>query len=262
MSAYRLWQVKRGAQISGPFPEPLICQQILLGRIRENDLLSLDGHSWHDYRDIPEIYQEITRLLDLHAESHDPQWHEERVRAALRHFDERKSPDRRDHDNTAETEALKPRREGHERRLTPETVEQHTYRQHVAEVDSWLRRYRLRYGWAAAVLLAATLAIGLALHFFQATTPIDIGLQDARTCDRPPARGVEWHGCNKSGYLLAGADLRQANLTGTDFSGANLSYADLTGARLEGALFKGTILTGATWADGRICASGSVGLCR
>lgn len=262
MSAYRLWQVKRGEQTSGPFPEPLICQQILIGRVRESDLLSIDGHAWHTYRDIPEICEEITRLLDLHAESHDPQWHEERIRAALRHLDERKSPDRRDHENAAETEDWTNRPEGHERRVKPETVEQHTYRQNVAEVDNWLRRYRLRYGWTAAVLLAAILAIGLALHFFQATTPIDIGLQAARICNQPPARGVDWHGCNKTGFLLAGADLRQANLTGTDFSGANLSYANLAGAQLTGALLQGAILTGTIWADGRVCAPGSVGVCR
>lgn len=262
MSAYRLWQVKRGERISGPFPEPLICQHILMGRIRGNDLLSIDGHAWHTYRDVPEIYEEISRLLDLHAESHDPQWHEERIRAALRHFDERKRPDRRDHESAAEAAAWKSRREGHDRRVTPETVEQHTYRQNVAEVDHWLRRYRLRSGWAAAALSAAALAIGLALHFFQATTPIDIGLQAAKTCGQPPARGVDWHGCNKSGYLLAGADLRQANLTGTNFSGANLSYANLAGARLKDAALQGAILTGTTWPDGRVCATGSVSLCR
>lgn len=261
MSAYRLWQVKHGEEVSGPFPEPLICQQILIGRIREADLLSLDGHAWHAYRDVPEIYAELARLLDVDTSSDDPQWHEERVRAALRRLDERKRPDRRDAETAAQGETWQSRRTGKERRLVPETVEQHTYRQQVAEVDNWLRRYRLRYGWTGALLLVVAVMLGLILHYFQAVTPIDIGLQP-NACSRPAMRGVDWHGCDKSGYLLAGADLREANLSGADFSGANLSYADLGGARLDGARLQGAILTGTTWIDGRVCAADSIGSCR
>lgn len=256
MSMYRLWQLKRGDEITGPFPEPFICQQILVGRIDENDLISLDGHAWHSYREFPEIGEEIERLLDLHAESHDPAWHQERIRAARRYYDERKSPDRREH----ETEAQRPAE--HDRREVPETVEQHTYRHNVAEVDGWLRRTRQHYGWPALALLVGMLGIAAALHYNRAVVPIDIGLGRGADCEHAPARGINWRGCNKAGLLLAGADLREADLSGADFSGANLSYANLTGARVGGARLEGTILSGATWIDGRQCAAGSVGTCR
>lgn len=262
MSVYRTWLVNRDGKISGPFPEPYICQQILIGRIREEDVLSLDGHAWHPYRDIAEISIEVARLLDSEAASHDPAWGEERVRAIMRHIDERKRPDRREMEGTDQTSVWQSRRQGDERRQSPETVEQHAYRQTLAEVDNWLHRYHLRNGWSIAMLLVSALAVGLALHYFQTITPIDIGLKKVRgTCNLAPARGVDWHGCNKSGYLLAGADLRNANLSGINFSGANLSYANLSGAELKNAQLNGAILTGAIWTDERTCAAGSVGHC-
>ncbi|MEI6623572.1 MAG: pentapeptide repeat-containing protein [Actinomycetes bacterium] len=43
---------------------------------------------------------------------------------------------------------------------------------------------------------------------------------------------------------------------------ANLSSATLTGATLTGANLTDTILSGATWWDGRICATPSIGTCK
>lgn len=260
MTTYRLWQVRRGDKLSGPFPEPYVCEQILLGRIREDDQLSLDGHSWRGYLEVPEIAAEITRLLD--PETEDPQWREERIRAALRNVDERKRVDRRASESPKHAALWQERRRQQDRRRTPETVQQHVYRQQVTDVDNWLRHYRQRYRWAALAFVAAVVGLGAALHAFQAVNPIDIGLRVSKTCDRPAARGVDWHGCDKSGYLLAGADLRQANLAGINFAGANLSYAHLEGADIKGALLQGAKLDGAVWPDGRVCGIGSLGQCR
>lgn len=266
MSMYRTWLINRGEQISGPFPEPYICEQILIGRIREDDMLSLDGHAWHSYRDIAEIVAEIGRLLDSGRISDNPAWGEERVRATMRRIDERKRPDRRameDVDVAGQPHVWQSRRQGSERRQSSETVEQHTYRQMLTDVDRWLRQHRLRNGWAIAVLLVFAVLVGLTLNHFQAVTPIYIGLKPAKhACNLAPAKDVDWHGCDKSGYLLAGADLRNANLAGINFAGANLSYADFSGAEMSGAQLNGAILTGARWMDGRICATGSVGECR
>ena len=254
-----MWQVKRGKEVSGPFPEKLICQHILIGRIHEDDLLSLDGHSWHPYREIPDIAIEIERLLGGNITSDDPKWREERSHAMLRNADERKQPDRREMKGTAEAEAWQSQRQGKERRLIPETSEQQTYRQTTAAVDGWLRRYHPRNGWMAALLVTVVVVVGLALHYFQANTPIYIGTGQ---CDHAPIRAVDWHGCDKSRYLLVGVDLRDANLSYADLSGANLSYANLSGALLNGASLQGAILTGTTWIDGKVCSVDSVGSCR
>ena len=55
------------------------------------------------------------------------------------------------------------------------------------------------------------------------------------------------------GVQARNASFLFATLIDVDFTGANLSRADFTGADLSGA----------TWTDGvRICAQGSVGVCR
>ncbi|MGY0558331.1 MULTISPECIES: pentapeptide repeat-containing protein [unclassified Lysobacter] len=57
--------------------------------------------------------------------------------------------------------------------------------------------------------------------------------------------------------VLVEASFANANLDSVDFRGANLRDATLANAMLSGARFDG-----ATWVDGRICGSGSVGVCR
>ncbi|OGV71343.1 MAG: hypothetical protein A3B82_05035 [Methylophilales bacterium RIFCSPHIGHO2_02_FULL_57_10] len=261
MNTYRVWQVKRGDVVSGPFPEKLICQHILIGRIHEDDLLSLDGHFWHSYREVPDIVTEIEQMLGGNVTSDDPQWREEHLRAVLRNADDRKRPDRRDMKGAAE--ASQSRRQGKERRLIPETLEQQTYRQTTAAVDGWLRRYHPRNSWMAALLMTVVVVIGLTLHYFQANIPVYIGLHTSTgQCDHAPIRAVDWHGCDKSRYLLVGADLRDADLSGVNLSGSNLSYANLSGARLNGAQLQGAILNGTTWTDGKVCRADSVGSCQ
>ncbi|MDR3580813.1 MAG: pentapeptide repeat-containing protein [Oryzomonas sp.] len=89
-------------------------------------------------------------------------------------------------------------------------------------------------------------------------------------------------GKNLSGINLSGVNLSKCNLKGVDLSNANLERADLgesdleranlAGANLRMASFKlsgmiganleNAILDGAIWQDGRICAKGSLGVCR
>ena len=70
---------------------------------------------------------------------------------------------------------------------------------------------------------------------------------------------------------MTGANFEHADLEKTNFSGANLSNANfyhadleeanLNGANIEGANFKNAELEYTTWADGRLCAEGSIGDC-
>lgn len=263
MSVYRVWQVKRGERVTGPFPESLILQHILLGRIVADDLISMDGHFWQSYRDTPEILEQIHHMMGNPEEpSLDPAWREERLRAILRHVDERKHLDPRSGEAQRDAAARANSRSGVERRKVPETVEQHSYRETTAEVDQWLQNRRPGKSPMAVILFCLVVAVAWALHHFGSQDlPVDIGLRIA-SCDAEPIRHVDWHGCDKSEYFLVGADLREANLVGGRFIGANLSYANLKGARLEGALFDHAKLAGAIWVDGRVCAADSIGSCR
>ncbi len=258
MNTYRLWQIKKNGQISGPFPENLIVQHILLGRIRSEDQISLDGHFWQSFEGFPEIVAQIQQL----SEGGDSQWREERYRASLRHLDERKRPDPRKRETPQGSTSGAVPRTGVDRRKAPETVAQHTYRESIAEVDHWLTNYRPGKSVMVVVLFGIVVLTGLAIHHFGTEAPpIDLGLR-AATCDSPPSGRVDWHGCDKSGYVLAGADLHDADLRGVRFTGANLAYANLKGARLGGASFDGANLVGVTWVNGRLCAANSVGVCR
>ena len=89
-------------------------------------------------------------------------------------------------------------------------------------------------------------------------------------------------GKNLSGINLVGFNLSKCNLKGVDLSNANLERADLEESDLERANLAGAnlrmaslklsgmiaanlenvILDGAIWQDGRICAKGSLGMCR
>lgn len=263
MNTHRVWQVKRGGVITGPFPENLILHHILLGRIHADDMISMDGHFWQSFENTPEILEQIQQIAGEHVQSTlDPEWREERLRATLRYTDERKRPDPRNHETSEDTAEWSALRSGGERRNVPETVEQHDYRETVADVDQWLQNRRPGKNITAAILLFITLLVAWTFYRFGSQQPpIDIGLR-AATCDAQPVNRIDWHGCDKSGYVLAGADLRDADLRGAKLSGANLSYANLKGARVDAAIFDGAKLAGATWIDGRRCAADSVGSCR
>lgn len=270
MEIYRLWYLKQGDKVSGPFPESLICRFIILGRISEQDEVSQDGSYWQLADDVPELAAGVRNMLQLKggAKEADPEWTEERAKAVLRWLDDRKSPDPR----TAKPVVVLPEgqdnRAGHDRRQTPETMEQHAYREWRGEFDTWLRQHGQRYGF---VWLSIGIFIGVAvlfLLFYQPVTPIKVGLQiKASDCEAPASKGVNWSGCMKDDTLLVGADLNGAELVGTSFKGTNLSHADLRRANLTQARLEGTNLTGAqlgeaVWTDGRVCAADSIGRCK
>ncbi len=270
MENYRLWYIRRGEQVQGPFPEALICRYIVLGRIRDDDALSLDGHYWRQLHELPELIEETRALTDVtgSASEDDVNWREERAKAALRWLDDRKSPDPRGARDEAKVTDGQDRRAGVERRLTPEAVEHHVYRENRALFEAWNRMRQQRYGWAAAfVSLFALLVLGAAM-FMQPVRPVKVGLNIHKVdCTIPAARGVDWSGCSKDGELLVGVDLRGAELLGTSLKSARLRYADMTQANLERANLAGADLTGArlgsaVWVDGRVCAADSIGVCK
>lgn len=267
MADYRLWYVRDAQGVRGPFPEPLVCRYLLLGRFRRSDQVSLDGSYWREIAAVPELQQALRQLLEAHGVPGDARWSEERAQAALRWLDERKAPDPRHAAAGGEAHGDE-RRSGDERRRTPEPQEQLVYRELRGTALARLRGYRERYGRIAAGLALAGLAVLALLLWYEPVRPVPVNLQLGQVdCAAPAGQGVRWSGCRKDGAQLAGADLRkaelvgtllrQASLAGSDLRGANLLHADLAGADLVGAR-----LDQAVWVDGRICAAGSLGRCR
>lgn len=270
MGEYRLWYVKRGENQQGPFPEPLICRYILNGRVGGQDLLSLDGHFWLGLDQLPDLRRAVDAMLHAHAgaDDGDVDWRAERAKAALRWLDDRKSPDPRGKKQNAVAVPRNDRRRRGERRLAPEAAEHQAYRESRATFESWVRARRQRYGRAVVfVLIVGSLIVSAAL-LLKPVNPIRVGIRlQQADCTMGAAKGVNWSACDKSGALLVGVDLRGAELVGTRLGQANLRYADLSQANLSGADLSGADLTGvrlegATWTDGRLCAAGSLGVCR
>lgn len=265
---YRLWFVRRGGEVQGPFPEPLLCRYLAIGRLADTDEVSQDGSYWREVQDVPVLIREAQALLEPDVDAAaDPEWAEERGRAALRWLDDRKSPDPRRQAPPPDAAILE-RRSGRDRRQTPETVEQKVYREVRGDFETWLRSRRQRYGLAVAVLALFAVLLVVVPVLFEPVRPVKVGLQlSGSDCAAEPRRQVNWAGCAKPGALLVGADLRGAELVGASLRQANLSHADLRRANLlradlEGAVLTGARLDGAVWTDGRICADGSLGSCR
>lgn len=72
---------------------------------------------------------------------------------------------------------------------------------------------------------------------------------------------VDLTGANLNNANLYGARMNGANLSGANLGFANMATAKLTGANLSGANLTSATLHGATWTDGRVCATPSVGRC-
>jgi hypothetical protein len=98
MKVQKLWFVRHGGRVSGPFPAKLISQDWILGRFQASDEASVDRVFWAEIKDIPELQPHITQLKNRIVGSADAplDWEKERREAALRWVDERHQADRRD----------------------------------------------------------------------------------------------------------------------------------------------------------------------
>jgi uncharacterized protein YjbI with pentapeptide repeats len=90
---------------------------------------------------------------------------------------------------------------------------------------------------AGGIMKKITLAALIALVTMAATAcPTQAPSGPPPDCDAPPAPGVIWSRCDKSGLDLTGVDLTGARLNQTNFTGSNLSGATLTGANLQNSI--------------------------
>ena len=229
MTTVERWWVKRDGEPKGPFPTAVLENNIRQGRVRPDDLLSLDGTHWSKGR-------EIGRFDTLWAtESEVLPLPEERA------TERRSSP--------ADGGQRAP-----EERRTPEDPELLARRERANRVWTGLRPQPVRIAWPPFLILGALVAV----VFLLSTRGTRLGADDAR-CSAEPSPGLNWEFCNLAGRELRGKDLsginlRSAKLSGLDLTGASLeradlAYADLSGATLSDVNLRNARLSGARLAN-------------
>ena len=147
MENYQVWFLRRDGELIGSFPDALLAQHIVLGRVHENDEVSVDAHYWVKPEEVEALQQVVDNLIGVGTGevTDNPEWRADRLKAAMRWLDERKAPDRRtveDEEAAAKWAAL---RGNKERRLTPESPEILEYRKNRAVIEASLRRPRRNY---------------------------------------------------------------------------------------------------------------------
>src|SRR3569623_396783 len=95
MAGLNVWYVRRGDEVKGPYPSGLITRYVLLGRVRADDEVSMDGATWGLVSDHPDLIPSVMKNPDA-----APQ----RLEAARRWADERDG-ERRSADGAPETVA-------------------------------------------------------------------------------------------------------------------------------------------------------------
>lgn len=296
-----LWYIRSGDRSSGPFPTGQIIQFLELGRLRPNDLVSLDGHAWMSVQECGRFEATLRSLEEAAARTpatgQGPEdWARERALARKRWLDER------DQSGPAPAESGEAR--SAEAQIITALRQDHAHTEELTR-EVLTRRPSYRIGLVALVVLVA---IALAVWFGQMHQPEPAAarLTTLADCTAPAGPEVGWQGCDKrqarlagvdlkgarlerirldgadlqradlsyanlrgaslrgvdlSGARLVGADLAGADLSGANLSEANLEYATLTGANLEGVRLYGTRLGKAAWTDGRLCAPQSLDSC-
>ena len=160
MKVQTLWYIRRGSEISGPFPAKLISREWLLGRYQATDEASSDQVFWAPLEAVAELQPRVGEIKYRMVGTADAprDWVSERRAAALRWGDERHRPDRR---NPPDTKLPAQNRRGTERRLQAENPEWAVLRQRHAEIETVLKQRRERFIGMGVTLF---LLLGLALY--------------------------------------------------------------------------------------------------
>lgn len=267
------WYIRRGIQISGPFPQGLLVRYRELGRLRPPDEVSADGINWFAIVDVPALAD----VKEAAAEDAEPvnelgeiDWTRERGRARRRWLEERWVPDRRVGEANGRGAGVE---RGPDRRTDPAARAGVHFQAETTTQVSRIPAFAL----AAAVLLSVGVTT-MALWEYAPREAFKVVLFRSRIsdCAAAPAPSILWVGCDKRGVdlvradlsgarlenaILAGANLAGSRLDGADLRNADLRGADLSGASIVGVNFSGAKLGEARWVDGRSCAADAIGGC-
>lgn len=293
-----LWYTRRGGEVRGPFPEALIRRYVLLGRLGEDDEVSRDKGMWEVLSTHSELVPDLVRNAHESDEARErlmaARLREDERDVTDRRADEsaeavgaerRRGSERRE----AEPEWMVRYRRLRARTLKEASPQRARYGVVVAIVVlvGGLFAYAVRHGSGPGPRAGAKCAAAPAPAVdwsYCSLEGVRLPRADLRRAD---LRSTDLRGAELSGARLAGADLSYASLgtadlrgadlaharlvgtglggadlRGADLARADLAYANLRGARLTGARLKGAKLDQAIWVNGRVCAEGSVGVCR
>lgn len=163
MDTYQVWFLRRDGEILGSFPDAVIAQHMILGRVHENDEVSLDTHSWHKPDEVEALRHVVNNLIGVGTgeRAEDPEWRAERMQAAVRWLDERKAPDRRTTEEAEAAARWAAMRTNKDRRLKVEPPEILAYRQQRAVIEASLRRPRRNYTPAIVAMIVIIVLIAI-----------------------------------------------------------------------------------------------------
>lgn len=164
----RLWYLRRGERVTGPFPLPAIQQDFLLGRVRTSDELSQDRQEWLRLSDHPDLAA-LTQAPSEEIPRDERDWGRERFDALRRWADERSGHDRRSTQQAAVTALA--RRQGERRQAIADA---RSVRPDTRPALSAQPRSAWRVV-AAILALVVVVLIAVAYHF-GTVVPVPVGI--------------------------------------------------------------------------------------
>ena len=262
MSIQKLWYIKQGDEVQGPFPARIITERLLLNRVTLQNLVSLDKLAWLPISEFDELLPQAlpeAGNIDPDADQEALKWREERIKASHRWLDERTGERRSEHDLASSADDIE-RSNADRRKIDAGEDAQHS-RLHAPKHPPMLKHTRYGYIVAAIFLVLAVTAIMIRGGTVKPVNPVkvDIGTVSA-DCNKPATPKINWRACDKQGIWLQDADLsgsnlnsirlnsavlKNANLSYANLTGADLSYANLVDAKLVGANLQQANLTSA-----------------
>lgn len=234
MKTQKLWYVRSDGRVAGPFPGRQLTRDLLLGRLNDQDEVSLDRIFWTRLGELPELQPKVLVKHRMVGPTDAPvDWLAERHEAARRWFDERRGRDRRD---TVAPGRFAANRRHDDRRVHPEDAEIAAIRQRHADLELALMRRRDRLFGVAFVLIGLAAWAVYATLTFEPVNPVRVDFTGpSRHCSENGGPQVNWQRCDKNGAWLKGVDLSSARLSDAQFNAANLSLANLSFANLARA---------------------------
>jgi hypothetical protein len=289
----KLWFIRRGETIKGPFPSGTLRRFMLLGRVVPSDQVSLDRKNWQGVMDVPEVVPPEIRKAAAEGNLYE-------VLPTRLGEDERKGTERR---NKKEDIKYENQRKGQRRQEESGLVKRHQLSK--TQLIELYKKRKTPYLAFLVVSIVVFLTLGIGLYI---GAPDEIPDPD---CNAKAAPGVNWRNCrldavksesvNMRGAILnssilrlakfsggifnkadmqyadlsgsdlsyseiadakmKGINLQNADLTNADLTNSDLSYANLKNSKLGGAKIDGARLSKAIWIDGSVCGPGSVGKC-
>ena len=289
--AQSLWYLRRNDRVLGPFPSPQIAELLDSGEVTPDWEISLNETDWLSIIESGQFDEAILGSRNL-KDTDSPAWREERQKARQRWLGD---PDIVDnapsHDPVRDGETRQAISMDHIKTgalLDAEKRKRTSFTPPLlgillllmVGIGVWWgqREKPIQAGISSAVTCAAPASDGINWSHCDKRGLKQAGLR-ARNAKMEELRLDDAHleGADLSYAVLTGASLRNvqfsgSNLLGAELTGVDLSGADMAGANLRYAVLKGAVLAGtrfdsarldkATWVDGRVCAEGSLGLCR